>query len=79
MKTQTRTQKSKRTPQMPAQPASQLKRTHLAGQTGIDAQARHRMIAEAAYYIAAQRHFQGGSAMEDWLQAEAQIDAKLLE
>lgn len=47
--------------------------------TGIDTELRQRMIAEAAYYIAAERGFQGGSAMQDWLSAEAQIDAQLLE
>jgi len=46
--------------------------------TGIDTQLRERMIAEAAYYLAAERGFQGGSAMQDWLTAEAQIDAQLL-
>jgi hypothetical protein len=46
--------------------------------TGIDTQLRQRMITEAAYYIAAERGFQGGSAIDDWLTAEAKIDAQLL-
>ncbi len=37
---------------------------------------RHRRIAEAAYLIAERRGFQGGSALEDWLAAEAQIDGR---
>jgi DNA anti-recombination protein RmuC len=35
---------------------------------------RQRMIAEAAYFRAEQRGFQGGDPVDDWLQAEAEID-----
>jgi DUF2934 family protein len=35
------------------------------------------MIAEAAYYIAQRRGFELGDPLEDWLIAEAQIDALL--
>lgn len=35
---------------------------------------RERMIAEAAYFRAQQRGFQGGDPLDDWLQAEAEID-----
>ena len=35
---------------------------------------RRRMIAEEAYLIAERRGFQGDLAMNDWLQAEANID-----
>lgn len=38
---------------------------------------RQAMIAEAAYYIAAQRGFGEGRNLEDWLLAEKQIDARL--
>ena len=34
---------------------------------------RQRMIAEAAYYIAARRGFSGGDPVQDWIQAERQI------
>jgi hypothetical protein len=37
---------------------------------------RFRMIAETAYLKAEQRGFQGEQAMEDWLQAEAEVDAQ---
>lgn len=37
-------------------------------------QRRYRMIAEAAYYRAAQRSFQGGNPEQDWLEAEREID-----
>lgn len=37
-------------------------------------QDRHNRIKEAAYYRAKQRNFEGGSAMQDWLLAESDID-----
>ncbi len=36
---------------------------------------RYTMIAEAAYYIAEHRGFTEGHEMEDWLQAEKEIDS----
>jgi hypothetical protein len=33
----------------------------------------HRMIAEAAYYLAQKRGFSGGHALDDWLAAEQQV------
>lgn len=41
-----------------------------------DRQTRHRLIEEAAYQRAAKRGFQNGSALDDWLAAEAEINAK---
>jgi len=35
---------------------------------------RYRMIAEAAYYRAESRGFEGGSDLDDWLAAEMEID-----
>jgi hypothetical protein len=35
------------------------------------------MVSEAAYFLAAKRGFVGGDPIEDWLQAEAQIQALL--
>jgi len=40
---------------------------------------RQRMIAEAAYLIAEERNFHGDLAFDDWLQAEAEIDALFVE
>lgn len=40
---------------------------------------RFRMIAEAAYFRAAQRGFKAGSDLDDWIAAEAEIDRMLLE
>lgn len=44
----------------------------------VNPQLRHRMIAEAAYYIAEKRNFNGGDPVSDWLEAEAFIDQVLL-
>ena len=38
---------------------------------------RNQMIAEAAYYLAERRGFVGGSPLEDWYAAEAQINSML--
>jgi hypothetical protein len=35
---------------------------------------RHDMIAVAAYYLAEQRGFPGGGALDDWVAAERRID-----
>lgn len=43
----------------------------------ITKEQREHMIAEAAYYMAEHRHFQGGDPMRDWLQAQKEIDSKL--
>ena len=36
---------------------------------------RHRMICDTAYFLAQQRGFQGNRALDDWLEAEAIVDA----
>ena len=43
---------------------------------GAASEERHRMIAETAYLIAEQRGFQGDLSLQDWLQAEAEVDAR---
>lgn len=43
----------------------------------ITPEQRRAMIAEAAYYRAQQRGFNGGDEVTDWLAAEAEIDARL--
>jgi len=45
----------------------------------LTAEARWRMIAEAAYFKAQRRGFTGGDAQRDWAEAEAEIDAWLLD
>lgn len=43
----------------------------------ISAEERYRLIAEAAYYRAEKRGFQGGDPAQDWIQAEKEVEAKL--
>ena len=43
----------------------------------VSSKDRQRMIAEAAYYIAAQRGFAGGDPTQDWIEAERQINRVL--
>lgn len=38
---------------------------------------RHRHVSEAAYYLAERRGFTPGNEHDDWLQAEAEVAAKL--
>lgn len=37
----------------------------------------HEMIAEAAYFLAQRRAFAGNHAMEDWLEAQDQVNSML--
>ena len=67
-------------PKKGAKHAAQPKKTHttpahdyLTGNS-VD---REGMIAEAAYYLAERRGFDGGDPVADWLEAEAEIDALL--
>lgn len=46
-------------------------------QAAVSPEKRHAMIAEAAYFRAAQRGFAPGAELDDWLAAEAQIDRAL--
>jgi len=43
--------------------------------SNIDAHKRHQMISETAYHLAEKRGFKGQSEMDDWLQAESEVDA----
>ncbi len=45
-----------------------------AFESELDPQVRHRMIAEAAYFRAEARDFISGFDVEDWLEAEAEVD-----
>jgi hypothetical protein len=44
---------------------------------GVTAEERYQLIAKAAYYRAEHRGFVPGAELEDWLAAEAEIDAML--
>ena len=44
----------------------------------IDPDLRHRLISEAAFELYKQRGYESGYELDDWLQAEAQVDHLLL-
>ena len=44
---------------------------------GLSADRRREMVSEAAYFLAEHRGFNGGDPVTDWLQAEAEMDARL--
>lgn len=50
---------------------------HFAPQACASTEDRQRMIVEAAYYRALARGFAPGCEVEDWLQAEAEINHRL--
>jgi hypothetical protein len=52
-------------------------RKPLAARPGVTAEARRAMIAENAYLRAERRGFVPGYETEDWLAAEAEVDALL--
>mgnify|MGYP001577552955 CR=1 FL=1 len=45
----------------------------------VTAEERHRMIAECAYHRAQRRGFAAGAEVQDWLEAEAEVDSRLRE
>lgn len=44
---------------------------------GLDETTRHAMIAEAAYFLSESRGFEPGWELEDWLNAEWELDQRL--
>jgi predicted nucleic acid-binding Zn-ribbon protein len=40
---------------------------------------RRQMVADTAYFLAERRGFEGGDPAADWLEAEAEVDARLRE
>ena len=48
-------------------------------QDEIDHDLRHRMISEAAYHLYEQRGYVDGFELDDWFQAEAEVDRVLSE
>ena len=65
-------QPAKRTPTI-NKPKGRATRQHV-----ITSEERQRMIAEAAYYLAEKRGFQGGNSQQDWFEAAAQIDRVMI-
>jgi hypothetical protein len=65
----------KRTPRKA--PAAEAKAS-AAFASFVHPEQRMALIAEAAYFRAERRGFWGGGAVEDWLAAESEVDAKLM-
>jgi hypothetical protein len=59
------------------QPRAATARPRAKKGSGVTAQERSRLIAEAAYFKAEQRGFAEGGELGDWIEAEAEIDALL--
>ena len=69
--------KAKSTDSAPARSAGAETRSSLSKLTAkISREERLRMIEEAAYYRAERRGFNGGNEMQDWLDAESEINSK---
>ena len=51
----------------------------MSSQHKVTSSQRQQMIAEAAYFKAQRRGFDGGDSVRDWCEAEAEIDARLLQ
>jgi hypothetical protein len=70
-KTQTQTQTQKGKGRATAQKTSATQSIQ-----AIQEEEKHRLIEEAAYFIAERRGFQGDLGLEDWLQAEKEVNAR---
>jgi hypothetical protein len=77
MKQQTQTPKKTTAPKQTAahKAADKAAAKHQYAKS-VAGEERHRMITEMAYLIAEQRGFQGDRALDDWLQAEIEVDAR---
>lgn len=60
-----------------AAPKSAAKAPSRKSTGNVTPEQRYCMIAEAAYFRAESRGFEGGDPSQDWVEAEAQIDALL--
>lgn len=60
-----------------AAPATTTRRKKAPSPAQIDSELRYRMISEAAYLIAESHGFDSNRSLDDWLEAEAQIDQML--
>ena len=59
------------------QPRAATARPRAKKANGVSAEERRRLIAEAAYFKAERRGFAEGGELDDWVEAEAEIDALL--
>lgn len=62
-----------------AKPAKKPAEKVVAAAAGIPAEQRGHYVEVAAYYIAERRSFAPGNLLDDWVQAEAEIDRLLAE
>jgi hypothetical protein len=60
-------------PQVPADIVAMAK-----AQADAQNAVRHALIEQAAYFLAQQRDFAPGHELDDWLGAEAEVDAKAI-
>ncbi len=58
-------------------PAAAKPRAKVKKRGSVTSEERTRLIAEAAYFKAAQRGFAKGGELDDWIEAEAEIDVLL--
>jgi hypothetical protein len=66
------------TPARKRAPRKRATATEAARPSFVDPQQRAALIARAAYFRAMNRGFAPGHEAEDWLAAEAEVDAELL-
>lgn len=62
-----------------AAPSSDVVTRPVRARASIDAAERVRLVAEDAYYRAEARGFASGHELDDWLQAEAEIERRLVD
>lgn len=58
-------------------PAGTRRRRPRSAAAPVSADERHRMIASAAYFRAESRGFAPGAELEDWLDAEREVEDRL--
>ncbi len=72
--------KAKAAPKVAPKPAAaKPARSRTKKSAGVPSEQRRNYIEMAAYYIAERRGFAPGNPLEDWVQAEAEIDRLLAE
>jgi uncharacterized protein YegL len=69
--------KAEKPQKLPARRQSAAGAALASGNSKVTPDERHRMIEEAAYHRAEQRGFTDGDPLQDWLEAEAQVEIQL--
>jgi hypothetical protein len=54
-----------------------IRKTKRKAAVGIDVDARRRLVAAEAYFLAERRGFAAGNELGDWVAAEAAVDSRL--